>query len=87
MPVFLLVSTFLKKLKNRSHRSAIIVNCDFRSGKVEDGRSLENAAVSAVETFATTLEYEIRGYCDLVIAKSTEWNALDSLGVKLISTD
>lgn len=85
MPVFLLVSAFIKKLKNRSYRSAIIINSDFRSGKVENGRSLENAAVSAVETFGLTLEYETRGFCDLVIAKGTEWGALDSLGVQVVS--
>lgn len=54
-PVFLLVSTFLKKLKSRAYRSAIIINCDFRSGRIEEGKGLENAAVSAVETFGRTL--------------------------------
>ena len=87
MPVFLLISTFLKKLKSRAYRSAIIVNSDSRSGKVENGRSLENAAVSAVESLATTLEYEVRDFCDLVIAKGTEIGAFDSLGFELISTD
>ena len=87
MPIFLLISTFLKKLKSRAYRSAIIVSGDLNAGKVEEGRSLENAAVSAVDTFATTLEYEVRGYCDLVISKGSKMDALDCLGVKLISID
>lgn len=84
-PVFLIVSAFLKKLKARAYRSAIIINCDFRSGRIEVGKSLENAAVSAVETFGRTLEYEIRDFCDVVIAKADEVSAFDSLGVNKIS--
>lgn len=84
-PIFLLVATFLKKLKSRPYRSAIIISSDFRSGKIEEGRSLENAAVTAVDTFASTLEYEVRSYCDLVISKGTEKDAFDCLGIKLVS--
>lgn len=84
-PVFLLVSAFLKKLKSRAYRSAIIINCDNRSGRIEVGKSLENAAVSAVETFGRTLEYEVRSFCDVVIAKGDEISAFDCLGVCKIS--
>lgn len=38
--VFLLINTFLRKLKSRAYRSAIIVNCDYRSGKIEQGKAL-----------------------------------------------
>ena len=83
--IFLLVNTFLKKLRWRSHRSAIVIFSDSRNQKIEVGGALQNGAVSAVDAFGRFIAFETKDFCDVVVVRKANTHQIfDGLGYKKI---
>ncbi len=76
---------FLKKLKNRSYHSAIIINSNRQQGKIEEGYALLNGALTSVDIFGRNLNYEMKDFCDVIVARSTVEDAMKKLGKMNVS--
>ncbi len=84
--VYLITRHFGPKLKWRPTASAIIIPSTPNTDKVDDLQNgVTRAVQSGVDAFGRTMQYELKGAIDIVIARGSAEKALAGLGKVWIS--
>lgn len=84
--IYLVMRFFGPRLKWRPTSSGIIIPSHHHIDQVrEDTNGVIEGVYSGIDAFGRTMQYELKGAIDIVIARGTEENALACLGKQRIS--